>query len=364
MVSPHQIYTQLLRQVYRNHSKNFIIHCVYVVIFGAYLWIEAPNQILQIWILIATAAGLWHWHIGYKTLRHLREDALTGRNIRSDIIAAMLTGLGFGLSALMLPYLSISNKLFVISMLGAIAVSRLPQLSAVTLIYDLFLIGLFSPAIVILALSWGSPESNMLMTILLMFVSLYYSARQLYRDLMDGLLSRFGLENAAGEDKLTKLANRRRFDLILEQEWSRAKRASTPISLIMIDVDYFKKFNDFYGHQEGDECLAQIAKVLSHSVKRAIDLVARYGGEEFVILLSQTTHDDAFKLCEQIRNAVENLGIPHKDSPKKCVTISLGGVTVYAQESMHATELVKMADEALYQAKALGRNTVAWYSKN
>jgi diguanylate cyclase (GGDEF)-like protein len=207
----------------------------------------------------------------------------------------------------------------------------------------------------------GEPGWNAIPVVLLMGVSLLFTVRQLHTDLLDGLMSRFGLENAAGEDKLTHLANRRRFDIVLEQEWSRARRSGLPISLIMVDVNFFKKFNDCYGHQEGDHCLAQVAQALSQSAKRSIDLVARYGGEEFVILLSQTTRDDAYEICERMRNSVESLNIPHQNSHLGCVTISLGGVTLYAREDMKAVELVRTADKALYRAKATGRNRVVWY---
>lgn len=368
MVNPHQIYTQLLLQVYRKARNTFMTHCVYIALFSVCLWLDnVPSPLIQLWAMVAIVAGLWHWLASHRALRRLHESPLTGRNIISDIVAAGIAGLGFGFSALLLPFISLPSQLFIFLMLGAVAVGRLARLSAIPAIYTAFLVGVMAPLVAMLVYIGDTlefNEHNALIIVLLMFLSLLYSARQLYSDLMDGLMSRFGLENAAGEDKLTQLANRRRFDLILEQEWSHAKRTSTPISLVMIDVDFFKKFNDHYGHQEGDECLAQVAKVLSKSVKRATDLVARYGGEEFVILLNQTTRDDAFKLCENIRHAVESLKLPHRESQLGYVTVSMGGVTLYAQEDMKATTLVKMADEALYRAKASGRNTVAWYEPN
>ncbi|MGH8106319.1 MAG: GGDEF domain-containing protein, partial [Arenimonas sp.] len=133
-----------------------------------------------------------------------------------------------------------------------------------------------------------------------------------------------------------------------------------PLSLILIDVDHFKKFNDRYGHQSGDQCLAQVAQVLASSAKRACDFVARYGGEEFVILLYHMTRDDAFQLSERIRNSVENLSIAHKDSPHGRVTISLGGASILPNENSSAVNLLQTADKALYLAKENGRNRVEW----
>lgn len=278
-----------------------------------------------------------------------------------DIIAAGAAGLGFGLTALLFPYLTLTTRLFVILMFGAVAAAALTRLSALPVVYAAFLFGIMAPLVSVLIVVDGEPGLDAIPAVLLMGVSLIYSSRRLHADLLDGLLSRFGLENAAGEDKLTHLANRRRFDIVLEQEWARARRSGLPISLIMVDVDFFKKFNDRYGHQEGDQCLAQVALALSQSVKRATDLVARYGGEEFVVLLSQTTRDDAYSLCERIRHAVESLNIPHQDSTLGLVTISLGGVTQYAREDVRAAELVRTADKALYRAKGTGRNKVVWY---
>ena len=190
---------------------------------------------------------------------------------------------------------------------------------------------------------------------------LYYSAVQRRRDLIDDLIARFGLENDAGEDKLTNIANRRRFDLTLEQVWGQARRSGVPISLIMIDIDYFKKFNDRYGHQAGDKCLITVAKVLANSAKRATDLVARYGGEEFVILLNQTTRNDAYQLAEEIRQQVESLRIENLDADLGIVTLSMGGVTVYANDSQESINPLKLADIALYRSKEQGRNQVSWY---
>lgn len=278
-----------------------------------------------------------------------------------DVIAAGTAGFSFGITSLLFPLLSLSSRLLIFVMLGAVAASALPRLSTLPQVYAAFLFGIMTPLISILIASDGEPGLSAIPIVFVMGISLFYSARQLHYDLLNGLLSRFGLENAAGEDKLTHLANRRRFDIALEQEWTRALRSGTPISLIMIDVDFFKKFNDRYGHQEGDLCLEQVAEALSQSAKRAIDLVARYGGEEFVVLLIQTTRDDAYTLCETMRQSVEKLNIPHHDSSFGRVTISMGGVTMYASTDLKAVELVRTADLALYRAKASGRNRVAWY---
>ncbi len=361
MVNPHQLFAHLLRQLYRRAAPAFAVHCIHVALLAVYLWRELPLTLFLTWLGIAMIGGIWHWIASRRASRYIAENTLKRGSIMPDVLAAGAAGLGFGLTALLFPYLSLTTRLFVILMQGAIATSGLTRLSALPLVYAAFLSGIVVPLVSVLIVVDGEPGWNAIPAVLLTAISLLYSAQLLHADLLDNLLSRFGLENAAGEDKLTHLANRRRFDITLEQEWSRARRSGTPISLIMVDVDLFKKFNDRYGHQEGDQCLEQVARALSQSARRSIDLVARYGGEEFVILLSQTTRDDAYALCERTRMAVENLDIPHQDSALGRVTISMGGVTLYAGEDMKAVELVRTADKALYRAKATGRNKVAWY---
>ena len=160
-------------------------------------------------------------------------------------------------------------------------------------------------------------------------------------------------------DGLTGIPNRRRFDESLGIEWKRAMRNKTPISLILMDIDYFKLYNDHYGHQEGDECLKKVAKTLESLIQRPTDLVSRYGGEEFVALLPETGPDGAKILAERMRQTVEELCIPHQQSKvSKCVTLSLGVASVVPERGESAEKLVEMADKALYKAKQSGRNRV------
>jgi diguanylate cyclase (GGDEF)-like protein len=171
------------------------------------------------------------------------------------------------------------------------------------------------------------------------------------------------LESQTLVDGLTGIANRRRFDLHLEDEFRRAKRNVSPISLIMIDVDYFKNYNDNYGHQRGDECLATLAGALSRVLNRARDLVARYGGEEFTVVLPDTNEDGALQVAEAMRAEVEALAVEHAWSGvAPHVTISLGVSTVVPEHTTKTGTLIHAADRALYQAKRSGRNCVVVYA--
>jgi diguanylate cyclase (GGDEF)-like protein len=167
------------------------------------------------------------------------------------------------------------------------------------------------------------------------------------------------LEQLVSIDSLTELANRRRFDEVLDQEWRRCVRNGTPLSIIMIDVDFFKLLNDSYGHAAGDVCLKQIAQTLKSTTRRSSDTVARYGGEEFCAILPGIAHKDALQLAENMRHNVEQQQIPHPKSPLgPAVSISLGVATATPDISTLPTGLLSQADEMLYQAKTSGRNQV------
>ena len=167
------------------------------------------------------------------------------------------------------------------------------------------------------------------------------------------------LQAQSGIDWLTGLANRRRFEEIFQQEWGRARRDRALLSVLMIDVDYFKTFNDTYGHQAGDTCLKQVADAIKASVHRAGDLVARYGGEEFVVVLPKTDTKGAAQVAETMRAVVDSLQLPHANSrAADHITISVGAATVIPTQTGDPASLITEADRALYQAKRDGRNRV------
>ena len=169
----------------------------------------------------------------------------------------------------------------------------------------------------------------------------------------------YKLEKLSFYDSLTGINNRRRFDETLSKEWNRALRNQAELSIIMIDVDNFKSYNDNYGHQSGDKCLKRVADVLHYTVKRATDLVARYGGEEFTVLLPNTDNYGAMEVAERIRKNIEALNIKHEYSnTSDCLTVSLGVSSVVPTPSKYKDELLERADLALYRAKDNHKNTV------
>jgi len=167
------------------------------------------------------------------------------------------------------------------------------------------------------------------------------------------------LDQLAHLDGLTEISNRRRFDEVFQKEWARSARNKTPFSLAMVDVDYFKQYNDHYGHAMGDIALRKIAKALNSILRRPADLIARYGGEEFVMLLPETDATAAEIVADRSLQIIIELNIPHHFSPvAKMVTVSIGLATSYMENTRVAETFLDTADQNLYQAKQSGRNRV------
>jgi diguanylate cyclase (GGDEF)-like protein len=177
---------------------------------------------------------------------------------------------------------------------------------------------------------------------------------RLYQQLED---ANHELKRLATFDGLTQVANRRRFDEYLQQEWQRMLRDQQHLSLILCDIDCFKLYNDTYGHQAGDDCLRQVAHVMRQAARRAIDLPARYGGEEFAVILPNTDQEGAVLVAQEIQLGVKRLGIAHASSKVDAiVTVSLGVTSTIPSPLTTPEQLITAADKMLYQAKAEGRD--------
>jgi len=173
------------------------------------------------------------------------------------------------------------------------------------------------------------------------------------------------LQKISSLDGLTGVANRRFHDEMFSKEWRRCRRNRQSLSLVMIDIDFFKLYNDCYGHPAGDSCLKKVSETLNRIIHRPTDLLSRYGGEEFVYTLSECDTKVAYAIAEKARITIEELQIPHQDSPvSKYVTISLGIASIIPEQSLEPTSLSENADNALYQAKKSGRNCVKGYSNS
>jgi len=166
------------------------------------------------------------------------------------------------------------------------------------------------------------------------------------------------LEALSFKDGLTGIANRRRFDSVFEEDWEQARRSGKPLSLLMLDIDYFKQYNDHYGHVQGDYCLKLVAKVLEKAVRRSHDFLARFGGEEFVLVLPDTDAAAAREVAERCHGLIEQEWIPHERSiARKALTMSIGAGTVVPMHGDERLSFLELVDRRLYQAKQRGRNT-------
>ncbi|MBP0030186.1 diguanylate cyclase domain-containing protein [Roseofilum sp. Guam] len=191
-------------------------------------------------------------------------------------------------------------------------------------------------------------------TLLVQRVKRWWEQTQKFQELTDANQE---LQRLAGIDRLTQLANRHYFDETLEREVRQMKRAQTPLSLILADVDYFKLYNDCYGHLQGDRCLQEIAQGIQRAVRRPQDLVARYGGEEFAVILPQTDAIGAIAVARNIRHEIRQLHIPHAQSEvSDYITLSLGIACAFPEDNCSAIQLIQAADRGLYRAKEQGRD--------
>lgn len=172
------------------------------------------------------------------------------------------------------------------------------------------------------------------------------------------------LKQLSFKDPLTGVWNRRKYDQTIAMEWRRCLRYKRPIALILLDIDYFKEFNDSYGHMAGDECLIKIGEMLKNSLSRSSDMVARYGGEEFIVLLPDSGKEDVIKVADMLRLKTESMNIPHeKSSVSNYVTVSIGVTSTVPDNNSSYEDLFKVADRALYHAKKAGRNQVNFFSE-
>ena len=168
------------------------------------------------------------------------------------------------------------------------------------------------------------------------------------------------IEEQSMTDQLTGVANRRRYDRYSLAKWNEAARLQVPFSICMFDIDHFKMYNDTFGHPAGDRVIAAIAKTISSHLKRSTDFVARYGGEEFVAISMGDPSQKIFEHLQKVRQAIEDLHIPHNPDASEWVTVSVGGVTVVPETRSAYDVYLKIADTMLYDAKKHGRNRVVW----
>jgi diguanylate cyclase (GGDEF)-like protein len=358
---PHQLTTHQLAQFNRRIGAGLLINMANAIVLAVFLWPVTVHAWVLAWLGAVGLTTSLRLFVAYAHAVPERTMLMPGRWTGIHLPVTALMGLAWGAAAL-LPFAAgaVDQRIFLVLMTGATAAGALPMYIALPTAYSVYLLCIFGPLTGRLLLD-DERAFQVMAGMLVVFASgLWITARSMHVSLMESLSLHFNFQSLASLDGLTQIPNRRHFDMALTNEWNRAARSGAPLSVILVDVDKFKVYNDTYGHQAGDVCLQRVARTLSENLRRAGDLVARYGGEEFVLLLHQTPRDEGVVLAERLRSAVEHLGIEHSGADGGVVTISVGGATCIPGPQLEERVLVRSADDALYQAKHAGRNWVVW----
>lgn len=350
---PHALANEELLHVYRDRNSALHVTLLSGAVAAAVLGWGLNAKAAAGWYLWLLVAYAWHWLIG-------RPGTSAHGKIAQHLAAAALAGAGWGGAAAALPWLGQTQQTALLMLMVIAVNTALPRLVVYLPIFFAFAAGVFVPLALTLPFLAVAARELVGLVLFVVVVTLWLSARHMRAVLVRILRKQIVYEHVSSEDRLTGLGNRRHFDESLDIAWHQAGRLKVPLSLIMLDVDHFKKFNDSYGHPAGDDCLRQVAGVLAGCIKRGGDSVSRYGGEEFAVVLFHTPMTHAKNIGEQMCQAVKAIGIQHEQSAYGVVTISIGGATVVPTSGIAAQELINQADAALYRAKEAGRNRVEW----
>ncbi len=356
---PHDLACEELRHVYRGKSSDKLIVLFSGSVAAGMLAWDIGWLYACAWFAWLVLAHAWHWWLGRLNMLSVNVSIELAR-INRHVMAAAMAGLGWGALSIALPLLSRPNKAGILIIMLIAVIMKLPRLVVFLPIFFAFAAGVYIP--LLLATPFLDFETMHMVIVMLLVVgsTLWASAGEVRKVLIDVLLKQVTSEQASMKDRLTGIGNRRSFDINLATTWAQATRTKVPLSLMMVDVDFFKKFNDSYGHQAGDVCLQKVASSLYGCVRRAGDSVTRYGGEEFTVILFHTSLNEARYVSEDMLKAIRKLQILNEQSPHKIVTISIGIATIMpgVEDDMH--QLVEAADKCLYRAKENGRNRAEW----
>ena len=337
----------------------------------AVLWTAVPAPALLTWsgLLIAVTGAR------FLTLRAFRSAAPRTESehvvwSRYFLAGACAAGVVWGASGILLFHpTSFPHQVLLAFVLGGMVAGAVPLLSSMSHAYRCFAIPAVVPICIRMMLVGDQIHLVMGLMIAIFGLAmlatsaqvhrLFRDSEKLRRELFSSTEVAQALEYLVRLDSLTGIPNRRLFEEELSKEWARAKRDNEPLSLISVDIDHFKEYNDHYGHPAGDLCLVEVAQAMHHALSRPGDVVARIGGEEFAFLLPQTGLSGAISVAEQIREQVLSLNLPHEASPvARQVTLSFGVSSTELVSVSSPADLVRASDVALYEAKRCGRNQV------
>ncbi|MCB1888507.1 MAG: GGDEF domain-containing protein [Rhodocyclaceae bacterium] len=362
-------------QCYRQLPIGLAVTCVNGTLLSVVLWEVADPAVVGLWLTVLLAVTTAR----YLDLRAFRRAEAAGgvaaqRWAGNFTTGAAAAGVAWGGAAVMLfPPDSMPHQVVLMFLLGGMMAGAIPLLSPLRYAYPLFAVPVVVPIAV--QMMWPADRIHLVMGLMVcifglamlassrQFHRLYCDAERLRARLDSSIEAGHVLERLVRLDALTGIANRRLFEEALRREWRRAERSGETLALVTADIDFFKDFNDHYGHPAGDHCLVAVAQAMQHALSRPADVVARIGGEEFAILLPATSLDGARAVAEQVRQRILALQLPHAASRAGPVVSASFGVAVSGDPAMvSAADLLRASDLALYEAKRAGRDRVAVYA--
>jgi len=360
--------------LYKNKTLGIWSNTILAGILLGFFWLHFPQQhiLLLIWFGLIITLSLVRYFIGksFKPERQYTQQELTSWANRHVFFTSLLSTI-WGLAGIVFFPTDLPHLALLVLILFSVLLASIPTLAASRIAYYFQIFVTLAPTTILLFMGRENNYQLLALAVIIMALTLIYVSGYIYHLLYELQNAQIALQALADTDQLTGIANRRHFDRKFKVEWRRAMREQTPISLILVDVDYFKKYNDTYGHQAGDLCLQQIAMALDSISHRPADLASRYGGEEFSVLLPVTSQENAVMLAERLRKKIESLKIEHSSSKLGIVTISVGvsccqpawdftGNTPDEEQKVtFPAMLLTAADNALYVAKEAGRNQVS-----
>ena len=373
----------LFRKTTLGFWGNLILAAIYS---GLFIYLRLPSEddsdnsffYLIIWLVLLVSICLYRRHVTnqFDPNEH-RDPAQLVLWANKHILLTTIINTIWGVAGFILIYNDPGHQFLMISVLFSVLLISIPVLAISKFAFSIQVVAVLTPVLVYL-FSLYLPQQNINSSNLLIPISVLILAGTMlavsgyiHRMLMELRDSQTSLRKQANTDTLTQIANRRYFDQTFKNEWRRTTREGIPISMLLIDIDFFKEYNETQGQRAGDNCLKSIAACMEVVTRRPADLAARYGGEEFAVLLPNTSMENAVMLGEKVRAKVESLQIPHPSSVYKVITISVGVSCCVTpdiddekaddevEEVMYPAMLMNAADNAMFLAKEQGRNRVA-----
>ncbi len=326
---------------------------------------------VQVWLLVVYATVFFRIILTKRCKSQFQKNGYNSKEAFKFALTTGISGFFWGLGGLFVLNASPLAMVVTITAVQAMIMGGALTLGAYLPSFYAFSLPAISPLVIALVLKGGDTNIVLALYSAIFLVLILDIAKRLNQSLQDVwkltyekeyLLAELSKANdyqksLANTDGLTGIANRRRFDDVLANELNRISRRKSPISLLLLDVDHFKTYNDSYGHVAGDECLIQIAKILQKQFNRTSDLAARYGGEEFAVIMPDTDENGAIRKAQAILSEVKQLNIQHAhSSTAEHITVSIGIATIYDASAHESKDLIDFADRCLYQAKKEGRN--------